>query len=76
MEPVEDSDACRRLYETYHRNVLAYCVRRVGRDDAPDLAAEVFAVAWRRYGAVPEGTESLPWLYGVASRVVSHHWRS
>jgi len=72
----EGSAAYRRLYEAYHANVLAYCIRRVGRDDAPDLAAEVFAVAWRRLEAVPRGEESLPWLYGVAYRVVSHHWRS
>ena len=67
--------AYRRLYENYYRNVLAYFVRRVGRDDAPDLAAEVFAVAWRRFDAIPEGDGSLPWLYGVAYRTVSHHWR-
>jgi RNA polymerase sigma-70 factor (ECF subfamily) len=56
--------------------VLAYCVRRVGRQDAADLVAEVFAVAWRRLESVPKGEEALPWLYGVAFRVVMHHWRS
>ncbi len=76
MDEIEGSEAFRRLYEAYYPDVLAYCVRRVGRDDAPDLCAEVFAVAWRRFDMVPKGDGSLPWLYGVSYRVVSHHWRS
>jgi RNA polymerase sigma-70 factor (ECF subfamily) len=47
----------------------------VGRDSARDVAADVFTVAWRRFDAVPRGEESLPWLYGVAYRVVLHHHR-
>lgn len=64
-----------RLYDAYHAMVLAYCVRRVGRDDGADLASEVFAIAWRRIDAIPRGNE-LPWLYGVAHNLVAHHWRS
>jgi RNA polymerase sigma-70 factor (ECF subfamily) len=75
-DATEASGAYRRIYEAYYPQVLAYCARRVGRDDARDLAAEVFAVAWRRRNAVPLDDKSLPWLYGVAYRVVSHHWRS
>ncbi len=66
--------AYRRLY-AYHPQVLAYCARRVGHEDAADVAAEVFAVAWRRIADVPAGEAALPWLYGVAYRTVSHHWR-
>lgn len=76
MDEIEGSEAFRRLYEAYYPDVLAYCVRRVGRDDAPDLSAEVFAVAWRRFDIVPKGDDTLPWLHGVSYRVVSHHWRS
>jgi RNA polymerase sigma-70 factor (ECF subfamily) len=65
----------RRVFDMYHTQVLAYCARRVGRDDAEDAAAEVFTVAWRRIDSVPAGSEALPWLYGVAYNVVSHHWR-
>ncbi len=45
----------RDLYTAYHPRVLAYLVRRVGRQDAADLAAEVFEVAWRRIADVPQG---------------------
>lgn len=65
----------RRLFDAHHAKVLAYCARRVGRDDCSDLAAEVFAVAWRRIDAIPQHRE-LAWLYGVAHNVVSHHRRS
>ncbi len=65
----------RRLFDAHHAQVLAYCARRVGRDDCADLASEVFAIAWRRLDAIPREAE-LAWLYGVASNVVSHHRRS
>lgn len=75
METAE-SEVFGRLYDAHHAPVMAYCARRAGRQAAADLTAEVFTVAWRRLDDVPTGDGSLPWLYGVAYRVVSHHWRS
>jgi RNA polymerase sigma-70 factor (ECF subfamily) len=43
--------------------------------DAFDAAADVFAVAWRRLDVVPDGDDTLRWLYGVAYRVISSQWR-
>ena len=71
-----ESAEYRRLYDEYYSRVLAFCVRRVGREEARDLAMNVFGVAWRRIDIVPAGDDALPWLYGVAYRTVSHHWRS
>ena len=76
MAPGAGSAAYRRVYDACYPQVLAYLVRRVGSQDAADLAAEVFTVAWRRIDDVPSGDGALPWLYGVAYRVVSHHWRT
>jgi RNA polymerase sigma-70 factor (ECF subfamily) len=64
------------LYEKHHRAVLAYCLRRTNDSDARDAMAEVFAVAWRRIDDLPESEWALPWLYGVARRVVSRQHRS
>lgn len=64
-----------RLFEAYHRAVLAYFLRRLPRDDAYDATAEVFVVAWRRRDGVPNGEETLPWLYGVSRRVLANHLR-
>ncbi len=75
-EDTRQSAAYRDLYETYYARVLAYCARRVGHQDAADLAAEVFAICWRRYRDVPTGDKTLPWLYGVAYRVVLRHYRT
>jgi RNA polymerase sigma-70 factor (ECF subfamily) len=66
----------RDLFARHHASVAAYAARRVGRDEAADAAAEVFTVAWRRLHRVPPEPETLPWLYGVARKVVSNLQRS
>ena len=43
------------VYETYYRNVYAYCRRRTGPDRVDDAVAEVFLIAWRRIGELPDG---------------------
>jgi RNA polymerase sigma-70 factor, ECF subfamily len=54
--------------------VLAYARRRTSAALADDVAAETFAVAWRRARDIP--AEPLPWLLGVARRVLSTQRRS
>jgi len=49
--------------------VLAYALRRTSRDDAADVVAETFLVAWRRLDDVDERS-ALPWLYAIARRVL------
>ncbi|MFO7547386.1 MAG: sigma-70 family RNA polymerase sigma factor [Acidimicrobiia bacterium] len=63
------------LYERFHRHVYAYCRRRTHADMVEDAVADIFLTVWHRIDQVPEGDESLPWLYGVAFRVLSHQWR-
>jgi RNA polymerase sigma-70 factor (ECF subfamily) len=65
-----------RIYEAHYRHVLAYCLRRVGPTDAAAAANEVMSIAWQRIEDVPTGESELPWLYGVARKVLSHHWRA
>lgn len=38
------------LFQGHYDEVLAYCARRIGRDDAEDVASDVFTVASRRAG--------------------------
>jgi RNA polymerase sigma-70 factor, ECF subfamily len=64
-----------QLYADHFHEILAYCIRRVGVDDAEDLASEVFAIAWRRRDELHTDT-SRAWLYGVARGVVANSWRS
>ncbi|HEU4462989.1 MAG TPA: sigma-70 family RNA polymerase sigma factor [Solirubrobacterales bacterium] len=66
-----------RLYREQARAVLAYALRRVeNRDDAADVVAETFLVAWRRLGEVPIGVEARLWLYAVARRVIANLHRT
>lgn len=63
------------LFTCHHDDVLRYVVRRLDvREDAADLVAETFLVAWRRLDDVPD-KQALPWLYGVARRVLANHRR-
>jgi RNA polymerase sigma-70 factor (ECF subfamily) len=59
--------------ETYDA-LLAYARRRVGLEQARDVVSETFLVAWRRFEEVPE--DALPWLYGVARRVLANQRRA
>lgn len=57
------------LYGEHAAAVKAYILRRAQVSVADDLVAEVFMVCWRRLDELP--AESLPWLLGVARRVLS-----
>ena len=70
-----DSERFDALFKQHHADVYRYCVRRLGRSDAEDAAAEVFAVAWRRLDSVPADA-SRAWLLGVAYRTVGNQYRS
>ncbi len=63
-----------RAYTQYLPAVSGYLYRRVERRYVEDLAADVFAIAWRRRATVTAGQE-LPWLYRIAANVVSNHRR-
>ena len=64
------------LFKEHHGAIYRYCLRRLGRSDAEDAAADVFAVAWRRLDKMPTGERSRAWLFGVAYRVVGNQYRS
>ena len=70
-----DRDRFDRLYDRYFQEVLAYCLRRVVTADGYAAANEVFEIAWRRIGDVPDGEGARAWLFTVARRVVYRYWR-
>ncbi|SCG41008.1 RNA polymerase sigma factor [Micromonospora humi] len=77
MSPgTEHEDRFRRVYAVNFEPLLAYAMRRVGQpDDAADVVAETFLVAWRRSRDMPPESEARLWLYGVARRVLANHHR-
>ena len=66
----------REVHDRFYRDVYAYCRRRTSVDSVDDAVADTFATAWRKSGEIPPGDQALPWLYGVAYRVLNHQWRS
>ena len=64
------------LYEAHRLHVLAYCVRRTNRADAADACSETFLVAWRRLDDLPAEPGTLPYLYGIANKVLGNQFRS
>jgi RNA polymerase sigma-70 factor (ECF subfamily) len=71
-------NADRRFESCFRDNyaaILAFSARRLpDRAAAEDATAETFAVVWRRRELIPE--DPLPWIYGIALRVVANHRRS
>ncbi len=62
------------LFTKHAAEVFAFARRRASRSEAEDVVSETFLVAWRRLDAVPE--RSLPWLLGVARRVLANRRRA
>jgi RNA polymerase sigma-70 factor, ECF subfamily len=69
-------DRFSELYEWTRPQILAYALRRTAsRDDAADVVAETFEIAWRRLDDVPTGQAGLLWLYVTARYVLANHGR-
>jgi RNA polymerase sigma-70 factor (ECF subfamily) len=72
---MEDRDTrFRRLFDAHFGAIAAFADRRCPSGDADDVVAETFAVAWRRFDVVPS-EDPLPWLYGVARKVLANQRR-
>jgi RNA polymerase sigma-70 factor (ECF subfamily) len=71
VSPDERFDA---LYRTHYAAVLRFARRRTDPATAEDVAAETFAIAWRRLERVPPETP-LPWLYTTAANELNNRRR-
>lgn len=68
------SERFERLYQAHAGTIRAYTRRRADPATADEVAAEVFVIAWRRLDDIPD--DPLPWLLGVARRVLANRRRS
>jgi DNA-directed RNA polymerase specialized sigma24 family protein len=65
------------IFDRYADDIYRYIARRLGGDAAPDLAAEVFLIAFGgRGGFDPARGLVRPWLYGIAIKVIGRHRRA
>ncbi|RCW40220.1 RNA polymerase ECF family sigma subunit [Halopolyspora algeriensis] len=63
------------IYRRHYGDIRRFVGRRVAEGDVDDVTAEVFVVVWRRLSESPAGDRLLPWLYGIARRVLSNEFR-
>lgn len=71
----DDRSRFQGIYEAHYGAVVAYARRRCTDPvDVQDAVAETFTIAWRRLREVP-AEAALPWLYGVARRVMANQRR-
>jgi RNA polymerase sigma factor (sigma-70 family) len=56
--------------------VLGYALRRTEPEEARDVVADTFTVAWRRLEEVPTGEGALPWMLATARRQLANRRRA
>ena len=64
------------LFDRHFAAIHRYLERRIGPEGADELAADVFRIAFeqrRRFRPLHES--ALPWLYGLATRLMLKLWR-
>ncbi|MEU6999328.1 RNA polymerase sigma factor [Nonomuraea sp. NPDC046570] len=65
------------LFDRHADEIFRYAARRLGPELAEDVTAEVFLVAFRGRARYDRSrADARPWLYGMATRVVSQHRRA
>jgi RNA polymerase sigma factor (sigma-70 family) len=68
---IGEPERFRPVFDRHFEAVRRYAVARAGLDAAEDVVAETFAIALRRRAAYrPLTATALPWLLGIATRVV------
>jgi RNA polymerase sigma factor (sigma-70 family) len=74
---VSDPEQFAIVYRRHVPAIQRYVIRRIGPAAADDVVAETFLVAFRQRSRYrDDGRDCLPWLYGIATKLVGRHWRA
>lgn len=66
-----DEDRFQDLYASTQSDLLAYVMRRAATpQDAADIIAETYLVAWQGLDKLPDGDRARLWLFGVARNLL------
>lgn len=69
--PSDDERAFEQLFHDTRRDLLGYLVRRTeSTEDAADMLAETYLIAWRKLEGIPTGGQARLWLFGVARNLL------
>jgi len=74
---VREGEHFAAVFDRYYLDIHRYAARRLDRHLADDVASETFLVAFaRRDRYDPAHRDARPWLYGIASNLISRHHRA
>jgi RNA polymerase sigma-70 factor (ECF subfamily) len=66
-----EPDRFAEIFDRHFATVFRFAERRVGRDQASEVASETLARAFAKRGSFrPEAVDALPWLLGIASKLI------
>jgi RNA polymerase sigma factor (sigma-70 family) len=73
---LNDSECFAELFQRHASRIQRYVTRRLGPDTADDIVAETFLLAFRQRAAYDQARDNaLPWLYGIATNLISRRRR-
>lgn len=76
-ESQENPEAFAGLFDRHWPVLYHYVVRRLGPDVAEDLVGDTFLTAFeRRHRFDPRYDDARPWLFGIATKLISRHRRA
>jgi RNA polymerase sigma factor (sigma-70 family) len=69
--PADSRAAFEQLFRETRMDLLAYIMRRSpNAEDAADVLAETYLIAWRKFDGMPTGERARLWLFGVARNLL------
>ncbi len=74
---LHDPEQFAAVFRRHATQIQRYVVRRIGVDAADDVVAETFLTAFRQRASYRiDLPDARPWLYGIATNLISRHRRS
>lgn len=65
------------IFSRHYETIRTFLARRIGTNDADDLAAKAFLIAFEsRFKYQTDRADARPWLYGIATNVLRRHFRT
>jgi RNA polymerase sigma factor (sigma-70 family) len=76
-QSIDDPERFAVIFDRHADEIHRYAMRRLGRQAAGDVVSEVFLAAFRNRGRYrADRADARPWLYGIATNVISQQLRA
>lgn len=77
LRSLDEPECFAALFDRHSDEIFRYLARRLGPDVAEDATAETFLTAFRkRHRYDTSRLDVRPWLYGIATNIISEHRRA